>query len=210
MKIEKQRKMEQQMPDCELFINHVGNHYKEIETKLKMLSGRNHQPYDKDAYQEVIIKCYKRIQTKGVLNDKTPYGIESYLIKSYFNFLVDIKRSAEKQKRDLNYNSDNIQDLYEKFYNANNDTARTKIASDLFKDFSILYIMTRVEDNFDQESFYLFRLKHLCELTYRQVYEKTHIKGARQKILEVKQWLKDNIMKEDIKKAFNTIYGNII
>ena len=202
--------MEQQMPDCELFINHVGKHYKEIETKLKMLSGRNHQPYDKDAYQEVIIKCYKRIQTKGTLNDKTPYGIESYLIKSYFNFLVDIKRSAEKQKRDLNYNSDNIQDLYEKFYNANNDTARTKIASDLFKDFSILYIMTRVEDNFDQESFYLFRLKHLCELTYRQVYEKTHIKGARQKILEVKQWLKDNIMKEDIKKAFNAIYGSII
>ena len=210
MKIEKQRKMEQQMPDCELFINHVGKHYASIETKLKMLSGRNHQPFDKDAYQEVIIKCYKRIQTKGTLNDKTPYGIESYLIKSYFNFLVDIKRSAEKQKRDLNYNSDNIQDLYEKFYNSNNDTARTKIASDLFKDFSILYIMTRVEDNFDQESFYLFRLKHLCELTYRQVYEKTHIKGARQKILEVKQWLKDNIIKEDIKKAFNAIYGELL
>ena len=103
MKIEKQRKMENETPDCQVFINHVGNHYKEIETKLKMLSGRNHQPFDKDAYQEVIIKCYKRIQNKGTLNDKTPYGIESYLIKSYFNYLIDVKRSAEKQKRDLNY-----------------------------------------------------------------------------------------------------------
>lgn len=210
MKIEKQRKMENETPDCQIFINHVGSHYKEIETKLKMLSGRNRQPFDKDAYQEVIIKCYKRIQKKGQLNDKTPYGIESYLIKSYFNYLIDIKRSAEKQKRDLNYNSDNIQDLYEEFYNANNDTARTKIASDLFKDFSILYILTKVEDNFDDESFYLFRLKHLCEMTYKQVYEETKIKGARQKILEVKAWVQDNVAKEDIKNAFNAVYGELL
>ena len=158
----------------------------------------------------MIIKCYKRIQKKGQLNDKTPYGIESYLIKSYFNYLIDIKRSAEKQKRDLNYNSDNIQDLYEEFYNANNDTARTKIASDLFKDFSILYILTKVEDNFDDESFYLFRLKHLCEMTYKQVYEETKIKGARQKILEVKAWVQDNVAKEDIKNAFNAVYGELL
>ena len=210
MKIEKQRKMENETPDCQVFISHIGSHYKEIETKLKMLSGRNHQPFDKDAYQEVIIKCYKRIQNKGTLNDKTPYGIESYLIKSYFNYLIDVKRSAEKQKRDLNYNSDNIQDLYEEFYNATNDTARTKIASDLFKDFSILYILTKVEDNFDGESFYLFRLKHLCEMTYKQVYEKTQVKGARQKILEVKAWVQDNITKEDIKKAFNAVYGELL
>ena len=73
MKIEKQRKMENETPDCQVFINHVGNHYKEIETKLKMLSGRNHQPFDKDAYQEVIIKCYKRIKNKGQLNDNQAY-----------------------------------------------------------------------------------------------------------------------------------------
>lgn len=210
MKIEKQRKMEQQMPDCELFINHVGNHYKEIETKLKMLSGKRKIQYNPDFFHDVIIKCYKRIQTKGVLNDKTSYGIESYLIVSYFNIVIDAKRSAEVAKRDLNYNSDNISELYENFYNKNNTTSKEKIANDLFSDFSILYILTRVEDNFDQESFYLFRLKHLCAMTYKQVYEKTQVKGARQKILEVKAWVQDNITKEDIKKAFNAVYGELV
>jgi len=202
--------MENKTPDAEIFLEHIGKHYNEIETKLKMLSGRNHQPYDKDAYQDVIIKCYKRIEKKGTLNDKSPYGIESYLIKSYFNCLIDIKRSAEKQKRDLNYNSDNIADLYEKFYNQNNNTVRAKIAKDLFSDFSILYIMTQVEDNFDQESFYLYRLKVLSNLTYQQIAQKTQNKGCRQKILDVKNWVKDNIIKEDIKKAFNEIYGELL
>jgi hypothetical protein len=47
-------------------------------------------------------------------------------------------------------------------------------------------------------------------MTYKQVYEKTKIKGARQKILEVKAWVQDNVAKEDIKKAFNAVYGELL
>ena len=210
MKIEKQRKMEQQMPDCELFISHIGTHYNEIEEKLKMLSGRNKQPYDKDAFQESIVKCYTYIKKKVKMKDTSPYGIESYLIRTYLNYIKEIKRSAQTAKRDFNYNSDNIGEIYERYYNSNNDTAKVKIASDLFKDFSILYIMTQVEDNFDQESFYLYRLKTLSNLTYQQIAQKTQNKGSRQKILEVKEWVKNNIFKDDVRKAFNIIYSDLI
>ena len=175
-----------------------------------MLSGRNKQPYDKDAFQESIVKCYTYIKKKVKMKDTSPYGIESYLIRTYLNYIKEIKRSAQTAKRDFNYNSDNIGEIYERFYNANNDTAKVKIASDLFKDFSILYIMTQVEDNFDQESFYLYRLKTLSNLTYQQIAQKTQNKGSRQKILEVKEWVKNNIFKDDVRKAFNIIYSDLI
>lgn len=202
--------MENQIPDCEIFISHIGTHYNEIEEKLKMLSGRNKQPYDKDAFQESIVKCYTYIKKKVKMKDTSPYGIESYLIRTYLNYIKEIKRSAQTAKRDFNYNSDNIGEIYERYYNANNDTAKIKIASDLFKDFSILYIMTQVEDNFDQESFYLYRLKTLSNLTYQQIAQKTQNKGSRQKILEVKEWVKNNIFKDDVRKAFNIIYSDLI
>lgn len=202
--------MENQIPDCEIFISHIGTHYNEIEEKLKMLSGRNKQPYDKDAFQESIVKCYTYIKKKVKMKDTSPYGIESYLIRTYLNYIKEIKRSAQTAKRDFNYNSDNIGEIYERYYNSNNDTAKVKIASDLFKDFSILYIMTQVEDNFDQESFYLYRLKTLSNLTYQQIAQKTQNKGSRQKILEVKEWVKNNIFKDDVRKAFNIIYSDLI
>lgn len=202
--------MENQIPDCEIFISHIGTHYNEIEEKLKMLSGRNKQPYNKDAFQESIVKCYTYIKKKVKMKDTSPYGIESYLIRTYLNYIKEIKRSAQTAKRDFNYNSDNIGEIYERYYNTNNDTAKVKIASDLFKDFSILYIMTQVEDNFDQESFYLYRLKTLSNLTYQQIAQKTQNKGSRQKILEVKEWVKNNIFKDDVRKAFNIIYSDLI
>lgn len=47
-------------------------------------------------------------------------------------------------------------------------------------------------------------------MTYKQVCEKSGVKGCRQKILEVKKWLKDNLTKEDLNKAFNNQFGEII
>ena len=80
----------------------------------------------------------------------------------------------------------------------------------IVKDFSILYIMTLVEDNFDQEHFYLFKLKTLGNLTYKQLQEKTKIKASRQKVINVNNWLKENVTKDDVKSAFTVMYGNLM
>lgn len=199
------------MSDAELFLDYINNHYQDIITKLKILCGQRHQVFDEDTYHESILRCHKAITKKGKLNDPTPYGIESYLIRSYFNLVIEIKRSCSHRKKDLNYNSDNIGTLYEDYYNSNFTDARQKVVSDMFKDFSVLYIMMLVEKNFDQEHFYLFKMKELMpDMTYKKLSEKTNMKAVRQKVVTVKNWLKENVTKDEIRKSFFEIYGDLI
>jgi hypothetical protein len=70
--------------------------------------------------------------------------------------------------------------------------------------------MKRVEGEFDTEHFYLFRLKTFTNMTYAQLSEKTGIKGCRQKVVDCKNWLKQNVKHEDIRKEFDSIYGEIL
>lgn len=196
--------------DQEKFIGYIGAHYNDIKDKLQMLCRKNGQPFSEDSYHDVILKCHKAIKKKGKLKDSSAYGMESYLIRSYMNHEIDLKRVANVAKRDLNYNSDNITELHEKWYNDNHSDAREKIKSDMYKDFSCLFIMSKVEDNFDQEHFYLFRIKELVPgMTYKKLSERTNLKGVRQKVVEVKKWLQQNVTKEDINNAFQKMYGDL-
>ena len=114
-------------------------------------------------------------------------------------------------KRDLNINSDNINAVYEDWFNKSNDSAINKIKSDLYKDFAVLYIMHRVEDEFDQEHFRLFNLKTMIpNMTYKKLQEKTHCTSCRQKVVNVKNWVKQNISKKEIGDACQRIYGNLL
>lgn len=202
--------MSRHQGDSEKFMKHVASHYNDIKDKLTMLSGRNGYAFNADAMQEAILRCHTAITKKGHMNDTSAYGIESYLIRAYVNYIREEKRACVNSKRDLNFNSDNIHDTYDAWYNQNNTDAATKIQSDLKKDFSVLYLMTRVEDEFDAEHFYLFRLKMLCDITYKQLADITKMKGVRQKVVAVKKWLQDNVTKEEINNAFYRVYGDYV
>ena len=117
------------------------------------------------------------------------------------------KLYARNLKRDEN--NANIAALNEMYLNSKL-TQQEKLLSDLKKDFSTLYLMHQVEENFDAEQFYLFRLKTFTNMTYKQLYEYTGIKGARQKIVGIKNWLKENVTKEEVDKVFNALYGDIL
>lgn len=199
------------MEDSTVFINYINDHYKEVGGTLRILCAQRKQKFDEDGFHTCIIRCYDAIKKKGYLKDKSAYGITSYLIRSYFNYVLEMKRAACNAKRDQNYNSDNIGGLYEDYYNSNFTDARQKVVNDLFKDFSVLYIMMVVEQQFDNESFYLFKLKELCkDMTYKKLSEKTGLKAVRQKVVTVKKWVQQNVTKEDIRKEFYEIYGDII
>jgi hypothetical protein len=199
------------MSDAEIFIQYINNNYKEVGGTLRILCAQRNQKFDEDAFHETILRCHKAIEKKGFLKDKSAYGIQSYLIRSYFNIVLEEKRSAKNAKRDRNYNSDNIGGLYEDYYNSNNVDARQKVISDMFKDFAVLYIMMVVEQQFDNEHFYLFKLKELVpNMTYKKLAEKTGIKAVRSKVVEVKKWVQCNVSKDDIRKEFYLIYGDII
>ena len=192
------------------FINYIGEHYDEIQTHIKMLCGRNKERFDEDIFHDSVIRCFNCIKKKGTMKDPSAYGMESYLIRSYFTNVKESKRACNTSKRDANITGDKVGELYEDWYNNHNNDAMTKIKSDLYKDFSTLYIMMKVEEQFDNEHFYLFRLKTLCEMTYKQLCEKTSVKGCRQKVVEVKNWLKENLSKEEINNAFYQMYGELL
>ena len=198
------------MSDKDKFMHYINDHYNHLKYKYINFCREHNYQWDEDIFQDTILKCHDAIEKKGKLNDTTDYGIESYF---FISFKLNLKREgqyARNMKRDRNIDSDSINDLYEDYYNKNNSSSAQKVYKDLFQDFSVLYIMTVVEDNFDQEHFYLFRLKTLGNLTYKQLQDKTHIKASRQKVINVKNFLKENVKKDDIKKAFGTMYGDLL
>ena len=199
------------MQDQDIFINYINDNYSLLKNKYFNYCRENSLDFDEDIYQDTILKCYEAIAKKGFLADTSNQGIENYF---FISFKMNIKREgqyARNCKRDMNYTSDNINSLYESWYNANYSDARTKLINDLWKDFVTLYIMHVVEDNFDNEHFYLFRLKYLIpDMTYKKLADKTHLTKVRQKVVDVKNWLKDNLTKDEVKEAFYSVYGDLL
>ena len=188
------------MSDQDKFINHINDHYAELKWKYFKFCNEHQYPWDEDIYSDTIVKCYDTIVKKGKLSDTTPQGIENYFFKAFKNNILNEKNYCRTKHRNYNINSDNINDIYEDWYNNNNISEHTKLVSDLWKDFATLYIMTMVEQNFDSEHFYLYRMKTLIpNMTFKKLAQECkHIKATRRKVLEVMHWLKDNITKEDI------------
>ena len=187
----------------------VSENYTYLKNKYFNLCKEKQWNFDEDIFSETYLKVYEIIKKKGI-KDPTEKGFDNYTFKSYQNNIRNEQRYCRNKKRDLNISSENINDLYEAWYNDNFNDARVKIVNDLFKDFSILYIMARVEDNFDSESFYLFRIKTLCNLTFKSLAEKTKIKASRRKVIEIMHWIRENITKEDAEKAFREFYNNYV
>lgn len=198
------------MEDEKIFINYINDHYDLLKNKYKKFCNEKQYTFDEDVFSDTIIKCYDAIEKKGSLDDKTPYGIESYFFKSFKQNLQREKQYARNEKRDCNFTSDEVESLYEDYVNQTEKSSHTKLKNDLYVDFATLYLMSKVEEHFDEEHFYLFRIKNLCNLTYKQLQAKTNIKGARQKVIDVKNFLKNNVTKEEINDAFQQLYGDLL
>lgn len=199
------------MRDQDKFLKHINDNYNLLKNKYRKFCQEKLYDWDEDVFSDTILKCYEAIERKGKLEDTTNQGFENYFFRSFKQNIQREKQYCRVSKRDLNIKDDNIHQLYEEWYNYNKDSSSSKIKSDLFKDFAVLYLMKTVEDNFDTEHFFLFKLKSLIpDMTYKKLQEKTNVKGTRQKVVDVKNWLKDNVKKDDVRKAFYQMYGNLL
>lgn len=194
-----------------LFLNYINDHYTLLKNKYRKFCIEKQYDWDEDVFSDTILNCYNAITKKGQLNDTTAQGIENYFFRSFKQNIQREKQYCRVSKRDLNYTSDSLNIAYENWYNETKDSAINKIRTDLYKDFAVLYIMHRVEDEFDQEHFRLFNLKTMIpNMTYKKLQEKTHCTGCRQKVVNVKNWVKDNISKKEIGDAYQRIYGDLL
>lgn len=192
------------------YLNWFSQHYEELKYKYLNFCKEKNYNWDEDIYSDTYLKVYDCIMKKGI-KDPTPFGYENYFFKAFKNNTLNASRYACVKKRDKNFSSDNIEMAYEQWYNENNINTKQKLINDLFIDFSTLYIMMEVEKHFDQEHFYLYRVKTLSKgMTFKKLQEMTNIKSSRKKVIEVQRYVKENIKKEDIKKAFHKLYEDLI
>lgn len=190
-----------------IFINYINDHYQELYNRFKAFCLDKNYEFDEDIFQDTILKCYNLIKRKG-LEDISDKGIENYFFMSFKQNLQRETQYARNQKRDKNIV--NLQGANETYLNSLL-TEREKLQADLRKDFYTLYLLSKAEEHFDYEHFYLFRLKTFDKtMTYQKLQEKTGLKGVRQKVVDVKNYLKNNITKKEIDEAFEELYGDII
>lgn len=184
----------------------INQNYNNLKQVCKDVCKRNKEQYSEDALNDTVIQIHKIIQKKGKLDDMSDNGIMRYFVRSYVNNLRMEKRYAYHKKRDYNITQEEFNDRYEQSLSSKRD----KIIKDLLEDFSVLYIMKLVELNFPPEQLYLYKLKMICNKTYKQIHDETRIKKSRDKIIEVNKWVKQNLTRDVIKKEFFDIYGGLI
>ena len=184
----------------------INQNYNNLKQVCKDVCKRNKEQYSEDALNDTVIQVHKIIQKKGKLDDMSDNGIMRYFVRSYVNNLRMEKRYAYHKKRDYNITQEEFNDRYEQSLSSKRD----KIIKDLLEDFSVLYIMKLVELNFPPEQLYLYKLKMICNKTYKQIHDETRIKKSRDKIIEVNKWVKQNLTRDVIKKEFLSIYGDLI
>lgn len=190
-----------------VFINYINDHYEELYNRFQAFCNDKNYQFDEDIFQDTVLKCYNLIKRKG-LEDISDKGIENYFFMSFKQNLQREKQYARNQKRDGNVVD--LSGVYERYTNTLL-TEREKLQADLYKDFATLYLLSKAEEHFDSEHFYLFRLKTFDKtMTYQKLQEKTGLKGVRQKVVDVKNWLKQNVKQSDVRNEFEAIYGDFL
>lgn len=190
------------MTDAELFLNYIGENYDRLKNHLKKYSLNKIAQFDEGIFHQTILRCYENIEKKMYLQDPTAQGIENFLFKAFANNIIREKQYARVAKR---VETDNLSALMSK-NDKEDDGLRKKLEGDLKEDFSILYILEKIEKALSYEHCHLFALKHLNGMTYSAIARKTKGKGSRDKILEAANYVRENITKDEIDKAFSKFY----
>jgi hypothetical protein len=180
----------------------VSENYQKIKDACRKVTNRNHEEFDEDIFQDTFLKIFNIIEKKGELQDMSENGIFNYFVKSYVNNLRCQARNSYVSKRDKNIVPEALDRIDE-------NTSHEKIKKDLLTDFSALYLLKAAEINFPQDEFNLYKIKQLCNLTYKELQERTGDRQCRQKVLTIKNWLKNNITKDEINHSFKEIFGDI-
>lgn len=197
-------KKETRIHDKDKFMTYVNNNYNYLKRHLQSWAYNTHRAFDDDIFQDTIIKIYNLLEKNGKAKDSSDYGFECLFFRAYSTNLDREKQYARNKLRDDN---SNLSEQYEEF-KSNQLTTEEKVLSDARKDYSIRYILEKVEDNFDIVTFRLFRIKLFYGCTYKRLVEMTRIKDAKTKVSKVNRWLKENVTKQEINEAFDEFINN--
>ena len=197
----KEKEKEPQYTDvADKWLQYIGTIYEEYRKKyFKMANDLNYN-VNEDILNDTIIACYNSI-ARNNLSDTTEQGMRNYLFRA---FKVNLNAISNYDKR-----KDIVDDLtaLAEQYELKEETTYNKIKKQLFDDYSLIYILEMVENNFDTISFNVFRLKTMLEkCTYQKLRDITKVKDAKKRVVKVMKWIRENITEKEILTNFKKNY----
>lgn len=190
------------------FLQWIGEHWEQQQDKLKRYCSNKHLDFDTDVFSETVLKVAEKIQKNGI-EDCSESGMDKYFFKSSVQNIRRELQYSRNARRD--YNVTEVGELYEDYANAHFSTAQEKLLSDLRKDFSTIYILSKVESQYGSSLCRLFTEKFYIGHTYKDLSKRyPEFKKLRDKLLDMKRWAISNISREEIDAAFNAEYADIL
>ena len=196
----KEKEKEPQYTDvADRWLQYIGTIYEEYRMKyFKMANDLNYN-VNEDMLNDTILACYNSI-ARNNLSDTTEQGMRNYLFRA---FKVNLNAVSNYDKRkDV---VDDLSALAEQYENQGEATYN-KIKKQLFEDYSLIYILEQVENNFDTITFNVFRLKTLLPCTYQKLRELTKVKDCKKRVVKIMKWLRENITEKEILTNFKKQY----
>ena len=196
----KEKEKEPQYKDvADRWLQYIGTIYEEYRKKyFKMANDLNYNVKE-DMLNDTIIACYNSI-ARNNLSDTTEQGMRNYLFRA-FKVNLNATSSYDKRKGVV----DDLSALAEQYENQGEATYN-KIKKQLFEDYSVIYLLNKVEDNFDTITFHCFRLKNMLPCTYQRLREITKVKDCKKRVVKVNKWLRETITEKEILTNFKKQY----
>ena len=184
------------------FLQFVNDNYNNLKKKWAKYLIDKQIDFDEDVYSDTILKVFDYINTNGIKDDSDS-GFANYFFRA---FNINVKREKQYSR---NVNRDKNIDATEELSKEMNgeDELKLKIRRHVYEDWSIVYILRLVEDNFDSISFHCFRLYYILDkMTYSKLREITKVPDSKKRVVTIKNWLKDNLTKQKMEKEFSKYY----
>lgn len=202
MKVNGNASMENNEAKARKFLQWVNDNYDDLIKHFKAYYTNKRQKFDVDIFSDTYLKLYDNICKHGIKDDSEK-GMMDFLFMSVRNNTIRESQYIRNKNRSEVGEEDSVERLFDEWYNENNDSADVKVANDLYKDYAALYLARKVEKEFDEIHFFLWRIKHFSKkMTYKQLAETTGIKNCRTYVNEVNAYLKENVTKSEVKEAF--------
>ena len=197
----KEKEKEPQYKDvADKWLQYIGTIYEEYRRKyFKMANDLNYN-VNEDMLNDTILACYNSI-ARNNLSDTTEQGMRNYLFRA-FKVNLNAKSTYDKRKGVV----DDLSALAEQYENQGEATYN-KIKKQLLEDYSVIYLLNKVEDNFDTITFNVFRLKTMLEkCTYQKLRDITKVRDCKKRVVKVMKWIRENITKQEILTNFKKQY----
>lgn len=178
------------------WLEYIGTIYEEYFRKYMSMSKKMGYKITEDVMNDTIISCYESIQRNG-LKDDSEQGMRNYLYRA-FTININGKDNYDKRKDDI----EDYKGIYEDYVEKETPTY-LKTKEQLLNDYSIMYVLDKIECNFDTISFHCFRLKNLLpKITYEKLRNMTNVKDCKRRVVNINKWLANNISKKEVYQSF--------